>query len=146
VAEDHSVTLEIIHENWTPNVLAYTDSGDPLHLFQGFIFALQPGRHTIELAIFQSDKDVPFVFTGKWARDIHQGGTTQIHVAVPDHWTNISARAYPAQSSYTNGNTVCSFDTPTPPDDVSFGRLYQSFNADPRVNALRGVDASSLLQ
>lgn len=138
--------LTIVHENWTPNVTTYMDSaGDPLHLFKGFIFPLSPGKHTIELAIFiPGEEEFPFVITGKRVRDIHRGETTRVFVGVPDHWIASSPYAAPLLVGHSNGNTVCSFDKPAPPDVDGLEKLYNRFDADPNVIALRGVDASSL--
>jgi hypothetical protein len=137
--------LRTVHENWERSITTYMDSaGDPLHLFEGFVFALRPGEYTVEVAIYQPGRDFPFVITGKWARDIRQGQITRIFVALPDDWTGGAGPAYAAAAHRVGGNEVCSFDKPAPPDIDELQRLFKRYNADPMVNVLRGVDASLL--
>lgn len=111
-------------------------SGDSKGVFYPVTIPIQTGRYTVEVAYLSNDPNrssLPFAFSPKYIANVAAGSSTELHIGVPNDWTN----SEPAISVMPPMN--CN-DKP----DVSYvAREIHTYLNDPVVQALIQYQASS---
>lgn len=137
------------YENLGSFLQAENESGEVPSppIFQAVELRLPPGKYNVELAIHSpgnvhglmggSPSSFPFVITPKIPFGIQPGKTTELHLAVPDQWSEtVAPLAVQAHRACPDGN-------PSPPDRNQLERWLKDYTDDPSVRALGEADTTS---